>query len=285
MRQSGLYFLASADLAAALGVPQSRVDKLVEKGSLSLTLRGQPVAWIPAPDKQSATGLLFYGQALDSQYSTENVYRIATGRGLMMAAEPVAGAGSAPAASFADTLHAEQDAFPATALPLDPDSDYWFWDFVQAGDPTYGSKTFGLDAPGLAPAGGGTAALTVNLHGASASGVPAEHHVTVSVNGTALGETRFDGIAAHSATFAVDPALLQPAGNQVVVQGILDAGTPYSIVYIDSFDLSYPRAFRAQGDALAFRGDGTAGRRSRSAASRARPSACSTSPRRSSRAW
>jgi hypothetical protein len=256
VRQTGLYSLSSAELAAALGLSPSRIEKLLAKGSLALTLGGQPVAWLPiGTNKKSFDGLAFYGQAVDSLYSAENVYRLAFGRGVNMATEPAGSAGAGGAASFADTRHVEQDAFPATALPLDPESDYWFWDFVQAGDPTFGSKTFTLDAPGLAA--GGTAALTVNLHGASASGVPAEHHLAVSLNGAPLGETSFAGIVPQSATFAVDPARLLAAGNQVVVQGILDAGTPYSIVYVDSFDLTYPRAFRAQGDALAFRGSGT----------------------------
>ncbi|HEY8022706.1 MAG TPA: C25 family cysteine peptidase [Thermoanaerobaculia bacterium] len=256
VRQSGLYFVGSADLATALGVTQRKVESLIDKGALSLTRNGQPVAWLAdTPPGRKADGILFYGQAIDSLYSAENVYRItASGKGLTMALEPTAAAGAGGPASFAASLHAEQDAFPATALPLDPESDYWFWDFVIAGDPTFGSKTFSLDAPGLAA--GGTAALTVNLHGASASGVSGEHHVTVSLNGTAVGEVHFDGITAKTATFSVDPALLHPTGNQVVVQDLLDAGVPFSIVYVDSFDLGYPRSFQAQGDALAFNAAG-----------------------------
>ncbi len=251
VQQDGLYRLASADLASAFGVPQKQIENLIAKGNLALTLGGQPVAWVAdSTDKQSIHGLLFYGQAIDSLYSVENAYRLAVGSGLAMASEPSAGAGAGTAPSFAAKRHTEQDLFPATALPLDPTSGYWFWDFVEAGDPTNSKKTFTLDAPGLAA--GGTASLTVNLHGASASGVPSEHHIAVRLNGTALGDTHFDGITAQSATFAVDPALLTAAGNQVVVQGILDSGVPYTIVYVDSFDLTYPRAFQAQGDSLAF---------------------------------
>ena len=251
VRQDGLYFLGSPELAALFGQPQAKIEELIAKGSLSLTLRGQPVAWLPdAAGKKTANGLYFYGQAIDSLYSAENAYRLVFGKGLLMTPEPVTTAGAA-AASFANAAHLEQNAFPATVLPLDPESDYWFWDFVQAGDPTFGSKTFAFDAVGLATPG--AASLTVNLQGATAAGVAGEHHATVTLNGTALGETHFTGITAASATFAVDPALLQPAGNHVAVGGALDPGVPYSIFYVDSFDLSYPRAFRAQGDALAFR--------------------------------
>ncbi len=254
IRQTGLYYLSTADLAAALELPAARIAQLLAKGSIAITSNSQPVAWAPSgADKNSYDGLLFYGQAIDSLYSAENAYHLSSGRGVEMTSEP-AGAAGGGAASFADTAHAEVDAFPATALPLDPESDYWFWDFVQAGDPTFGSKTFRVDAPGLAS--GGAATLTVNLHGASSSGVTGEHHLSIAVNGTPVGETRATGIVPWSASFPVDPALLQAAGNQVAVSALLDDGTPYSIVYVDSFDLTYPRAFQAQGDALAFRGSG-----------------------------
>jgi len=83
-------------------------------------------------------------------------------------------------------------------------------------------------------------------------GVAGEHQAVVAVNGTAVGETSWQGIAAHQATFAVPAGVLQAAGNQVEITAHIGAGAPYSIYYLNSFDLSYPRTFRAAGDALAF---------------------------------
>src|SRR5205085_2723118 len=133
------------------------------------------------------------------------------------------------------TLHAERDAFAATALPLDPESDYWFWEYLQGDDPNFGHRAFPLDAPGIAAGGG---ALTVSLQGATASGVAGEHHALVALNGTPLGETSWTGIAARQATFAVPSGLLLATGNQVTVSAQTGAGASYSFFYVDSFDLS-----------------------------------------------
>ncbi len=250
VHDSGLYYLATADLAAQLGMTTQALGKAIANGQLNLSKAGQAVAWHPDVDLLGAHGLYFYGEALSSLYTRDNVYRLELTRGLLMnTAQTAAPTGTAPTA-FAAALHAEQDLLPATALAVDPDSDYWFWDFVSAGDPTFGSKSFTLDAPGATA--GGSASLTVHLKGASNSGVAAEHHPSIALNGTALGDGHFQGITGADLTFAVDPALLKPAGNTVAVTGLLDAGVPYSIFYVNSFDLIYPRTFQAAGGALAF---------------------------------
>ncbi|MEA2691665.1 MAG: hypothetical protein QOJ16_1052, partial [Acidobacteriota bacterium] len=260
VRESGLYYLASSDLANRFGVQPTVFEKLIANGQLALSRGNLPVAWYPDFDGRNFKGIYFYGETVDSLYTRDNVYRLERGtRGLVMSTVVADGAGAATGsgpAAFAATLHAEQDLLPATALALDPASDYWFWDGLLSGDPTYGSRSFALDAPGAATSGGGSASLTVHLQGASASGVAGEHHPTVALNGTPLGETHFEGISAADATFTFAPALLKPAGNQVQVTGLLDSGAPYSLFFVDSFDLTYPRSFSAAGGALAFTGTG-----------------------------
>jgi hypothetical protein len=159
--------------------------------------------------------------------------------------------------SFPITAHVEKDLFAATVLPLYPDSDYWFWDFLQGNDPTYGQKTFALDAPGFAgTSGGGGGTLAVAFQGATSSGVTGEHRAQISLNGTPLGETSWTGITAQQATFAVPAGALQSAGNQVQVTALIGNGAPFSIFYLNSFDLSYARTFQAAGNALAFTAGG-----------------------------
>ena len=258
VRQTGLYYLRAADLGTWLGETPDKMAQMIAKAKLALSRGGQPVAWYPdlAPGskgKDSAQGLLFYGEAPGpaSLYSDAAVYRLQKGDGMLM--QTVAAATPAPPApggAFPETLHLERNAFAATVLPLDPESDYWFWEFLQGGDPTYGHRTFTADAPGYAGTGGGS--LAVTFQGATASGVTGEHRAQVSLNGTALGETRWTGIAARQATFAIPPGVLRETGNQVEVTAVTGDGAPYSIYYLNSFDLSYPRTFRATGDTLAF---------------------------------
>lgn len=251
--ETGLYYLPANDVAAWLGLKLKEAEKDLADGRLSLTRDGVPVAWYPDlfADGKRARGLFFYGEASGTLYSDAGVYRLhRDGGGLLMwtADAPAAFAGGGGV--FTGTIHSERDVLPATAIAPDPESDYWFWEFLQGGDATYGRRTFTLDAPGAAPGSGGM--LTVTLHGATASGVAGEHRVAVALNGTPLGETSWQGLNGQAASFSIPPGLLTEAGNQVELTGSLGAGAPYSFTYVDGFDLSYQRSLRAAGDVLAF---------------------------------
>ena len=256
VNETGLYYLRSSDIATWFGLTEHSAESLIASGKLQLTRGGQPVAWRPDSDAKGkrALGLFFYGEAVKGVYAAGSVYHLQHGKGLLMASQPAA-AGSG-AGSFPTVLHLETDAFPATVIDLDPESDYWFWEFLQADDPTFGHHSFATDAPGLSA---GSASLTVNLQGATDSGVTGEHHVLVALNGTPLGDTTWQGITAQTATFDIPPGLLLATGNQIDVKAEIGNGAPYSIVYIDSFDLAYRRAFGAAGDALAFTPDAAQG--------------------------
>jgi len=253
---TGLYYLRSSDLASWFGMAQTLMETLIGQGGLALSRGGQPVAWMQdfttgPGDVKRAQGLFFYGQATDSIYSAASIYHLERKPGLLMTGTASGPAGIVtPASSFPETLHVERDLFAATLISTDPESNYWFWEFLQGDDPTYGHRTFSLDAPGLIAGQAGS--LAVSLFGATDSGVGGEHHAVVTLNGTVLGETSWQGITADQATFAIPAGVLQAAGNQVDITAHTGSGAPYSIYYVNGFDLSYPRTFRAAGDALAF---------------------------------
>jgi hypothetical protein len=266
VRETGLYYLSAADVAAWFGVTAEKAAKLISEGKLTLTRGGQETAYYPdlAPGTgkgrdrgKNAQGLFFYGEAPAGIYSDASVYRLQRdGRGLLMQEISAGTAPPAGSGNFPETLHTERDAFAATVISPDPESDYWFWEFLQGDDATYGHRTFDLDAPGLVGATGGS--LTVSLHGATASGVTDEHRATISLNGDELGEVRWTGIAAAQATLPVHAGVLRETGNQVEVTAHTGAGAPYSIFFVDGFDLSYRRSFVARGDSLAFTPGGNA---------------------------
>lgn len=248
---SGLYLVDGAQIAAGLGIAPAVVDRLLRSGGLSLSGRdGTPVAWTPGPG-----GLLFYGEAVDSLFSRDNVYWLRVGNGERMRVRPPRRRGADPAGtSFLDTRRIEQDLFPGTLVARDPNADYWFWEYLSAGDPALGRRSFPAGLPGLVAEG--DASLRVDLHGATASGLENEHHARVSVNGLAVGEMVFDGAVPASASFTFPARLLREADTVIEVEGVLGAGVPWSIFYVDGFEVSYPRRFRALSDALTFRGDG-----------------------------
>ena len=220
----------------------------------SVTNRGLPVAWTYTPAKD---GILFVGEGIDSIFTTDNVYVVSAGAGKTMGTTfgttPVA---TNEGAVFRSTVHAEVDRFPATVVSSDPRSDYWYWDYLNASDANYRRQSFPLEVTDLAS--GASASITVALFGATSTGVAGEHRAVVRVNGSEVGQTSWQGIAAHTATFAFPASRLVEGGNTVEVEALLDSGVPYSIFYVDSFDLTYPRAYRARGESLVFTGDGNA---------------------------
>jgi len=246
VKENGLYYLAAEDLAPLFAGSARSVARLIELGHFSLACRGEPVAYLPA---EGGVGLYFYGQAIDSIYTDENVYWLRFGLGDLMAETGESGVQPAAAAqTFTEAVHAEEDRYPATGLFRDPEGDFWLWDYVVSGQRGADRKSFTVRADGAALTG--SAALTVHLKGATSTKAQPDHHARVFLNGAAVGETWWDGLGAQSLTLPVSGALLVPGANTVTVEGILDTGAPYSIFYVDSFDLAYERLYEARGDAL-----------------------------------
>lgn len=257
VRETGLVHVSAGSLAAASGLPVERIVQEIGSGRISLSRDGLPVAWHsdrPATQgRGGAAGLFFYSEAPDSLYSDVAVYRldVEAKDGVLMEVE---GMGNKPVGDPADTFvevrHDERDLLPATAIALDPESDYWFWEFLQGDDPTFGVRTFELDAPGVSSAG--EAKLAVGLHGATTTGTAGEHRVEARLNGTYLGETQWGGIAPELTILAVPPGILLEAGNLLELTARTGGAAAYSFTYVDGLDLAYRRFFRAAGDSLTF---------------------------------
>jgi hypothetical protein len=237
VRADGLYRIDPSVYLPALAANKTT--------SLLLTSQGLPVAYT----LDATGGVLFYGQATTSNYSRDNVYWLRKGPAFVMGS---ASGGNptttgSPTAAFVTSQHTEQETFAATTTPADPDSDYWYWDFLIAGDPTYGTKSFGVAAPNAVSQAG---SLTVHLGAATAG----QNHVHVSLNGVPLGDTTWSGAVPQTATFAASG--FNAGTNTVQLTSVLDPGVSSSIVYLQSLDAGYPRTFTAAGDALVFTGSG-----------------------------
>jgi len=248
VKEMGLYYLDAAIIADVLGMSSGQIRQRIRNHHFLLFNQGQDVAYIPA---KGNTGLYFYGEAIDSIYTDENIYWLGKGKGLNMGS--VYGGLPSPAMgneTFSDTIHIEEDQYALTALFSDPESDYWLWDYITAGE---GGKTFAFYAHGTAE--GGTANLTVHLKGATEARVTPDHHAKVSLNGSLIGESEWNGTNDHTFTISFSQSLLIDGENTIEVTGVLNNGVPYSIFYVDSFDLSYHRHYRAVNNRLLCRGD------------------------------
>jgi hypothetical protein len=248
VKSQGLIHIAAASIASALGMSEPQVEGLIASQQLSLSNLGKPIAWLADVNR---SGIYFYGENLQSPFSDQNIYWLEQGSGVALAA--VSGGSAAPAdatQTFNATSSFEESHYSLTNLFSKPDDDFWFWDYVVAGAD---SKLFPIQVPGRATVG--TATLTVNLQGATDTAASKDHHVQVILNGTQIGESWWDGITAHSCQFTFNQSILNDGENTIAVRGILDGGVPYSIFYVDSFDLSYQRYYQAANNTLWCQGD------------------------------
>ncbi|MEM1179709.1 MAG: SdrD B-like domain-containing protein [Acidobacteriota bacterium] len=245
--RDGLQFVATADLAARLGVDVESVELQLQGGAFGLERANQPVSmWLG--ERLGVPGLFFYGQARRDLYADFEVYWFGpTGASpadaVAAGPAPLGAIGSHPAA-----VDVEEDLFAGTFVARDPDLDYWHWKGLIAGHATFGEADFELPLPDVDPDGGGE--ITVHFRGAGASQVPLEHHAEVYLGGRYLGETFFDGLEDHSAAFQFAAGDLDIDGGLVTVRALLDTGAAQSFFYVDSFRVSYLRRLLATDGAL-----------------------------------
>jgi len=249
VKTDGITQLSAALIGRRLGLATHWVEMMIHHHRFRLHSGGLEIPWTAAPLNG---GIWFYGRVKDDPFSDHNVYWLSQGEGLHMgeavSPPPQPGQGGH---TFTEHLHVEEDHYALSALFRDPASDIWFWDFIEGGGEP---RTFRFASPGAS--GQGEASMTLHLQGATATAATPDHHLTVEINGVVLGTTFWDGTKAHRARFTVDPSLLRDEANTLTVRNHLAPDVPYSIVYLDGFDLTYRRSFRPVGHRLTCRGDG-----------------------------
>jgi uncharacterized repeat protein (TIGR01451 family) len=258
--EDGLYYLSASQISTLLGTSSKDVMKRIKNTQLIIRNQGQKVAYLPAA---GYTGIFFYGEGIDSIYTKENIYWLEGNKGLQMEYIKGKGPGQTGSGTFTETLHAEEDRYFIANAYMDPESDYWFWDYIVGGSASMGTRTFTIQADGVANISY-NALMTVNLQGYTNTSANPDHHVEVSLNGTTLvpsvpKKDRWDGEEPNSVTYDIDQSiedLLMEGVNTIEVKGLLDTGAPYSMFYIDSFDLTYQRLYEAAGNTLFFKGEG-----------------------------
>ncbi len=243
--RDGLYRVAAADLASLLGQNIGAVRTMIAQGNFQVRSQANEVAYLAAEENDA---IVFYGQRLDDIYTDTNIYTVQLGRGVRMTRRSNGQPPAGPVSTFGEVLHVERDRVPLTSPMMHADEDYWFWGYLVAAYSGYDRMSMEFDVPD--PAGSGTAVLTVRLQGFTETGKHPDHHLALYLNGTLVGEDRWDGLERRETVVSFDPALLRAGGNTLEARAVLDGGVPYSVFYLDSFDLSYVRYALAVGGSL-----------------------------------
>jgi uncharacterized repeat protein (TIGR01451 family) len=212
----------------ALGLPVGR--RLAE---CRLTNQGRPVAFEVRDESGSAEALVFRAEALDTLYSSRNVYVLSwTGR-LPAMAVPLSVEADPPTPGW------HRVARPLLYVPsVPPGTDPWLWDQLVPGfgtwpyewDPSAGT----FDLAGW-PDGPSTP-VPVRLR---FQGMTEHHHVvSVSLNGESLGTVEFDG--PRSAYLEATSSQLRSVANELRIDYTTAEGDPDGYAYLDYMEFERP---------------------------------------------
>ena len=114
--------------------------------------------------------------------------------------------------------------------------DLWLWEGLAPA--TTRVKSFALASVDAASTQ--AAELEIFLQGASESGNPVDHHVSVSLNGTLAGEAQFAGKKPYRMSLSVPLSLLHEGANELLLTNVADTGVS-SYVFLDRFAIAYPQ--------------------------------------------
>lgn len=245
--EPGLQVVTSSDVAGALGISEPSARTLIRARGVRLAGPEGEVACEPDP---SGRRLYFLGTPLDTTWASTAVYMLERGRCRAFGSTGGTNARtrSTTPTIFVDRARLERNLVPVPSLFSATGEDFWLWSFLTGGSASEGSKSFEVSAP---DATGMTGELTLALQGASNSGNGQDHHVQASLNGIPLGEVRWVGAGPASASFTLPPGAVQAdAPNVLRLDALLDTGVPYSVLGLDSLELSWERRALAHGDRL-----------------------------------
>jgi len=248
VREEGFYKLTYTELQQA-GLP---VDTLAP-ATFKLFNLGREVAIHEQGDGDSqfeaGEYLLFYGQAINSKYTADNIYWLTYGgtAGLRMAARDGTPGDAVTPASYTAQRHLEGNAYYVSFMPGDDNLERWLWDYIYRPSRPSWTHTFTLAEPYAGPA-----TLTVAMLGYLTATANPDHHAAITLNGTPVGDVTWDGIAWYVSQISVPAGILVAGTNTLAVTSVADTGYAYDVFYIDWVQLAFSNTFTAEDDALRF---------------------------------
>ena len=185
--------------------------------------------------------LYFFAErtASSTDYSSEVAYELVRGSGVRMGAVRAHPAGAPVVSPSTGYASFETNRIYQPGLLEAP--DVWLWEAMASGV----QRTQGFTLSGVDTASGETAQLVAYFQGGSESGVTADHHVRLSVNGAEVGEATFSGKQSYRLDVLVPASVLREGANELGVANVGDTGVS-SLVFLDRFEVSYPQASTAQ---------------------------------------
>ncbi|MBN1876530.1 MAG: PKD domain-containing protein, partial [Anaerolineae bacterium] len=251
IEHSGLYRVTYADLsgvAPGLLSTDPRTWEVLNQGlPVAIYVEGEADGTFGADDS-----LLFYGQAIEDQYTRYNVYwlRAGSGAGLRMAERDGTPTDNPSPGMFSNQHHYEENLLYWRTVPDGQDKDHWFWEevSVSGGTPVISTHTFDLYH---IAADGPPGELRLLLHGYTSG----EHLTQVCLNDTPLlsaTEQAWEGRVEHLYQIPVTQTLFLEGTNVLQIEARLPAGSSISAFDVNWFEVAYQDTFVAEDNVLAF---------------------------------
>jgi len=230
VEHEGIYAIDAAALSA-VGINPRVSLQLSREG------RSGPLFQLPGG------GWFFYAAPVDAVERAQDAYAVTPGMGMRAPVQAAAPTFGTAVPSFADSLQFQGHTF------LDPAAEpaYRFpWAMAYSGSPPVSVE---FDAPTLLSA----SSITFELRGlVDFPDTTTSHHVRISLNGTQLIDSTWNGDEEISLEASLPAGLIRPTGNELAIAAPGDLGMPYDLFALGAFEVTGQHAYVAQDDALGF---------------------------------
>lgn len=248
IEDEGLYRITYAELVNAGFDPG-----LIEAHNLKLSNRGKEIPLYLAGGIDGAFDptdeLFFYGTAIDSAYTEQNVYWLSLhdtgGKRMKVWSRTATGQDSIPT-HYWTTRHFEEDTAYWQNMPM-PGEDRWFWGQRLSPHtenmPNSRSYAFPLQNASLED----TARLRVRLKGYTSLG----HHTRIILNGHIIDDQSWQGQIPFTHRVTIPQHYLRTGENELVVEA-LDAGSAIDQILVNWIEVGYWHPYVVDEDQLLF---------------------------------
>ena len=245
VRENGFYQLTYETLDAA-GLP---VDSIVPQ-TFQMFYQGDEIAIQVSGDADGIfdpnDAILFYGQAIDSKYTTDNVYWLTYGNqvGSRMEIRDGTPVGNPVPTYYSAQMHLEEDHLYRSILPGEDELERFYWENIYTPLTATWSQEFNLEEPY-----DGTGMLQIALFGSlSIDAVNPDHHAIISLNGTQIADVEWDGFTWADDGFVeaeIPAGVLQPGVNTLSVFLPNDTGVGLDFVFVDWAKILFANTYSA----------------------------------------
>jgi hypothetical protein len=243
---SGVYRVTYQDILQATGVDYNGVAG----NQLALTNRGRAIPiYVSATTFGPGAYIEFYGQGLDTIYTDTNVYRLEVNSANALRI-PVASAGvprrAVFPASYMETVTVEENLNYSYWSPL---ADPWYGAYmIPNGQNDPQTYSFELDVDNFV---GGQTTAAIDLWGFPSDNNSDRNHVQVLINGNQVADSVFVPGVAQTITAQIPNGGVANGNNTISVR-VMGDRAEYEQVALESYSLTYPRAFVATDNQLDF---------------------------------